>query len=377
MAGAQDMILIETDELAAFYAAKIGNHNRIAIDFEGEWNLHRYGLHLCLIQISDGEANYLFDPLKIKELRPIWDILENPKILKISHGPQSDLVLLDYRYDVHPRNIFDTEKAAQLLGYESTSLSGLLELHHGIQKNTKVRASNWNIRPLTQKMLEYAAMDVEYLLDVHLRLLDELKEKGRLAWQEEENIRLEDIRHREKEDPHLEIKGAEKLTRRQMAILKFIYEARDKIAEKYDKPAYHIISNQLLIGLSENPPISIEDWRELKGVNPRVRIYAQDFFEAVKKGKALPLEDNIKKVYDDRMGRKEWFDRVNLIKDTLDILRKKIEEDHEMSHLILSSRTVKRIAYGEFTFEDLRKWQREILLEKAEEIGMDLAFLEE
>lgn len=371
------MILIETDELAGFYADKIAKHNRIAIDFEGEWNLHRYGLHLCLIQISDGEANYLFDPVKIKDLRPIWDILENPAILKISHGPQSDLVLLDYRYDVHPRNIFDTEKAAQLLGYESTSLSGLLELHHGIQKNTKVRASNWNIRPLTQKMLEYAAMDVEYLLDVHLRLLDELKDKGRLAWQEEENVRLEDIRHREKEDPHLEIKGAEKLTRRQMAILKFIYEARDKIAEKYDKPAYHIISNQLLIGLSENPPISLDDWRDLKGVNPRVRIYAQDFFDAVKKGKALPLEDNIKKVYDDRMGRKEWFDRVNLIKDTLDVLRKKIEEDHEMSHLILSSRTVKRIAYGEFTFDDLRKWQREILLEKAEEIGMDLAFLEE
>ena len=37
----------------------------IAMDFEGEYNLHIYGEHLCLIQIYDRTMFYLIDPFKI------------------------------------------------------------------------------------------------------------------------------------------------------------------------------------------------------------------------------------------------------------------------------------------------------------------------
>lgn len=367
---------MERDEEVSDIVEKLGKLSRIGMDLEGEWNLHRYGLHLCLIQMGDGENCYLFDPVKLNNLAPVFRLMEDPDILKISHGPQSDLVLLDYRYDVHPKNLFDTEKAAQLLGYESTSLSGLLEAHFGITKNTKVRASNWNTRPLPEKMLNYAALDVAFLYELHDALTAELEEKNRFHWHQEENERLEEIRFKPKDNPHLELKGAEKLTRRQGEVLKYLYNLRDEIAEDNDRPAYHIIQNKLLVNLAENPPATPEEWKHLKGVNPRVKHFANEFHGAVKKGLSsqLPTSDS-----GDRFAtgkdRKAWYSQVNRVKDTLDVLRKAIEDEHELSHLILSSRTVKRIAYGEFGFEDLREWQKEILREKADEIGLDLAKL--
>ncbi|HHG85891.1 MAG TPA: ribonuclease D, partial [Bacteroidetes bacterium] len=243
----------------------------LAVDFEGEWNLHRYGLHLCLIQVSDGEHISLIDPLTVGDLGPFLEVMEDPDIEIISHGPQSDIVLMDYLFGRQPRNVFDTEKAGQLLNYESTSLSYLLERHFGISKNMKVRVSDWNKRPLSEKMLNYAALDVQYLHQLRVILEEELREVGRFEWQLEECKALEDIRHRKKENPHLEIQRANKLSREEAHILKYIYQAREKLAQELDKPAYYIIPNSRLLELAQAPPQSAHDWSSVKGVNPRLK----------------------------------------------------------------------------------------------------------
>jgi ribonuclease D len=350
----------------------------LGIDFEGEWNLHRYGLHLCLIQISDGTSTFIVDPLAVGELDSFLDILEDPAIEKITHGPQSDMVLMDYLYGRHPKNIFDTEKAAQLLGYENTSLSFLLERHFGITKNMKVRVSDWNQRPLTEQMLNYAAKDVDYLHRLRENLLVELDEKGRVEWLQEECKELEDIRFKKKENPHLEIQNASKLTDLQAHILKHLYDLRDQIAQETDKPAYYIIPNARLIELALNPPRTEQAWMELKSVNPRVKKHAHDFHIAVEHAiGTVPKKDNGR--YQDRdfqgLSKNAYFKLVDQKTALLEQIRDQIKEEYDIYPMILSMRNLKRVAYGEANLNDLKNWQKEILLEKAKAMELDVTLL--
>ena len=349
----------------------------VAVDFEGEWNLHRYGLHLCLIQISDGQQTYLVDPLSVGDLGPFLEMMEDPNVEIISHGPQSDIVLLDYLYGRQPRNVFDTEKAAQLLGYENTSLSFLLERHFGITKNMKVRVSDWNQRPLTESMLNYAAKDVDYLHRLRMLLIDELKEKGRLDWLHEECKELEDIRYKKKENPHMEIQHASKLNERQALVLKGIYEMRDQIAKELDKPAYYIIPNSKLVELANDPPKSESDWSDLKGVNPRIKKYAREFQNAVDNALGSEMVKELR--YQDRnfngLSKNAFFRLVDEKTALLEQIREQIKEEYDIYPMILSMRNLKRVAYGEATLNDFKQWQKDILLEKAKQMELDVAIL--
>lgn len=349
----------------------------LGVDFEGEWNLHRYGLHLCLIQVSDGQDIFLIDPLTVGDLDPFLKVLENPEIKIISHGPQSDIVLLDHLFGRRPTNVFDTEKAGQLLGYESTSLSGMLDRHFGLQKNMKVRVSDWNKRPLKDKMLQYAAMDVAYLHTLRDRLVDELNDKGRLKWHEEECLALEDIRYRKKEQPHLDIQRANRLNRRQAHVLKYLYELRDSLARDLDKPAYYIIPNAKLIELAAQPPSNIKGWTELKGVNPRVKRHAKIFYNAVHEAMNSEPEPTIPTHRMNRAGMSKtaFFRLVDQRTQVLEAIRDQIKEAYDIYPMILSMKNLKRVAYGEATLDDFKAWQKEIVVETAQELKLDLGVL--
>ena len=320
---------------------------------------------------------FLIDPLKVGDLDPFLSILENPDIHIISHGPQSDIVLLDYLFGRRPSNVFDTEKAAQLLGYESTSLSGMLERHFGLSKNMKVRVSDWNKRPLSDKMLDYAALDVAYLHEMRDRLVEELEEKNRLHWHTEECKALEDIRYRKKENPHLDIQGANKLDRYQTHRLKHMYNVRDDIARDTDKPAYYIIPNSKLVELAKEPPPSVKAWTELKGVNPRVKRFAKRFHGAVTTADGSKPENPRANINRGRngMSKNQFFRLVDQRTQVLGLIRDQIKEDYDIYPMILSMRNLKRVAYGEATLQDFKAWQREIVLEKAQELDLDVSIL--
>lgn len=349
----------------------------LGVDFEGEWNLHRYGLHLCLAQVSDGKDIFLIDPLAVGDFGPFLDILENPEINIISHGPQSDIVLLDFLYQRRPTSVFDTEKAGQLLGYESTSLSGMLDKHFGTQKNMKIRVSDWNKRPLSEKMMSYAAMDVAYLHTLKERLIKELDDRGRLQWHTEECTALEVIRYKKKVNPHLDIQRANKLNLRQSHTLKHLYETRDWLARELDKPAYYIIPNARLVELASNPPDSARAWTELKGVNPRVKRNAKIFQQAVDDSFSSEPEQVVPGLRGNRngMSKNAFFRQVDGRTQILEQIRDKIKEDYDIYPMILSMKNLKRVAYGEATLDDFRSWQKAIVLEKAAELKLDLSLL--
>ena len=159
----------------------------LAIDLEMEANLHHYGLHLAMIQLSDGKDTWLIDPLAIDDLGPIVELFENPAVQKVFHDVSFDFRILEELLACRPKNIFDTKIAALLLGKPSISLGGLLQEYFQVEKQEKFQRIDWLQRPLDQDMLAYAAGDVKYLLQLKHKLEDELKAGGRWPWFAEEN----------------------------------------------------------------------------------------------------------------------------------------------------------------------------------------------
>src|SRR4030095_6029530 len=108
-------------------------------------------------------------------------LLEDPGVEIVFHDADYDLRLLHQDYGWHTRNIFDTRVAAQLLGIRAFGLAALLERYFGVKLDKKHQRADWSMRPLTTSMLEYAAQDTEYLLDLRDPLPPQLVEQRRCA----------------------------------------------------------------------------------------------------------------------------------------------------------------------------------------------------
>jgi ribonuclease D len=272
--------------------------------------------------------------------------------------------------------MFDTEKAAQLLGYPSSSLSFLLERHFDRRKEKKLTVSNWNLRPLSSEMLNYAALDVAYLHQLREILIAELQVKGRLSWQEEECLQHEGVRYRDRETPHLRIKGAEALTDQEAHVLKDIFEVRNAIAQELDKPPFYVIKNPLMLKLARRPPVSQEGWANLKGVHPRVRRNAQRFHRAVVNSQDTAPDPSPTPITPDSMDMSKgaYNELVDRRIEILDIICKQIQQEYDdIAGRVFTPRTVRRIATGEASLDGLRRWQRGIVDQKAEELDLDMS----
>lgn len=365
--GAYEYEYIDDRDVFLKTCEKLSSEQSLAVDLEGEYNNHRYGMHLCLLQVATSNQEiYLIDPLTVGSLDPIFRILEEPDIEIISHGPQSDIVLLDCLYGCNPTNVFDTELAASLLGYNQTSLKALLQTHFGLEKNAKLSRENWNIRPLSNNMLDYAALDVACCHALKDLLHKQLTARNRLDWHKEECLVLNDIRHQVKPDRHLKLKGARGLNSDAQHVLKHLYEVREKIASDLDKPPYQIIGNLLLVTLAEDPPY---DWSALKkGVHRQVRREAASFENAVRTAKAtLPKPPDFSR--DAHIIDTRTEEEIRNEAELLERLKQQLEKDYsDVHHLIIHPR-FKQMR----KLDDMKSWKRSIIQETAKKLDLDIS----
>ena len=119
---------------------------------------------IALIQISDGEQCWLIDVLAIEDFVPLKALLENPDQQLIFHACAEDLEVLEYALDIRPSSIFDTQLAAGIanIGY-CMGYARLVDTMFDVSLDKQETRSDWLARPLTQRQLDYAAVDVQYL----------------------------------------------------------------------------------------------------------------------------------------------------------------------------------------------------------------------
>ena len=222
----------------------------MALDVEGD-SFYRYGERLCLVQVAFGGLIRVHDPLET-DLAPFFAELERRQL--ILHGADFDLRLLHARYGFAPARVFDTMLAARFLNIPRFGLSDLYEKYFGIVLEKKHQRADWCHRPLAAELLEYARQDVAHLEELGERLGAELEALGRSEWHREECelVLAKTIRSLARPpDPEAwRVKGSGSLTRRELAHLKELAAARDRIARERDRAHFRVFSVEDLLTLS-------------------------------------------------------------------------------------------------------------------------------
>ena len=327
---AETLLYIDSQQEADDFFDDISGIREIAVDTEGA-SFHRFIDRIYLLQISTRDKSAIVDPLPIGMPRRLGEILLDPQIEVVFHDADYDLRLLHQDYGWHVNNIFDTRIAAQLLGIKAFGLAALLDQFFGVKLDKKHQRADWSLRPLTRGMLDYAAQDTRYLLDLRDELRSRLEKLDRLAWAEEEFARLEGTKWEEDDNSQafLRIKGARDLTRRELALLRELVPWRDSVAREVDRATFRVMGNEVLLEIARTAPKSVKELSTLKGM-PRGILDrgASAILAAVQRGVEI-AEDHLPKFpRAPKWDREEDFDdRVSKLKSVRDAAAARLSLD--------------------------------------------------
>jgi ribonuclease D len=283
---------IETAAEVEELARSLEGEDLIGIDTEAD-SFHSYFTKVCLVQISTRSADHIIDPLAAGSLAPLGRVFESTAVACVLHGADYDLRILDRDHGLRLRGLFDTMIAARFLGHTAFGLSSLLERYFGLKIPKEHQRADWSRRPLTPELLRYAATDTHHLPALHDRMHDELSAKGRLGWAREEFALLEQVRHQAREDlpdGYLKLKGARSLDRRGLAVLRAVFELRERLAREQDRAPFRILGNDTLLELAKQRPKRTRDLASIPGLPRRRRRSFDDDLAAAIQG-ALELPD--------------------------------------------------------------------------------------
>jgi ribonuclease D len=345
---------------------EISGVKELALDTEGA-SFHRFLDRIYLLQISTRERNAIIDPLPIGSPPKLGELLENNAIEVVFHDADYDLRLLHQDYGWHVTAIFDTRVAAQLLGIKSFGLAALLEQFFDVKLDKKHQRADWSMRPLPRDMLEYAAQDTRYLLQLRDQMKSELQRRERWHWAQEEFARLEGTRWEAEEEMEgfLRLKGARDLTRRELAVLREVARWRDEMAAQLDRATFRVMGNEVLFDLARKAPRNITELSSIKGM-PRgmVERGGSDLVAAIRRGLEAPEAELPKFPRGQRWNKdRDFDDRVGRLKTVRDSAASRLELD---PGVLCSRERLENVARsGAKTIEDLekvpglRRWQIE------------------
>jgi ribonuclease D len=177
---AYDYIQTDRDLAALVERLRRTGCARLAIDVEGENNLHSYGIHVALIQLYDGSHGYAVDALTVTDRGLLKGLLESAPWQLVWFDAANDLLSFQHALDIRPSPILDLAIAARMLG-KTGGLQAVSGAGGSSSAKDRFQKSNWLRRPLSRALLDYAISDVANLLPLAEKLLAELEQKGLTA----------------------------------------------------------------------------------------------------------------------------------------------------------------------------------------------------
>ncbi len=275
---------IDAPEQLRAVVAACENVAVLAIDTEFA-RFNTYYPIVGLIQICNGSDCFLIDPLVVGDLAPLAPLMVNPDIVKVFHACSEDLEVFQRCMGVVPTPLFDSQIAAALLGVGfSMSYQNLVDHYLGIKLPKDETRSDWLQRPLTKSQLDYAALDVVYLFQIHQEQATSLAELGRTRWVEEECTQMgSDIPTMvEPGEFYRRIRGAQKLDRQQLNVLKVLCAWREQEARKRDVPRNRIVDQRVLMTIARKGLNEKTQFQDEANMTPRqLRKYGEQILVLV------------------------------------------------------------------------------------------------
>ncbi len=252
----KDWILVDTSKKIKLAIDDFESSSALSIDTE--YDSFRYFREiLCLIQIHANETTYIFDPLGKMDLSFLGKFFNDQSIVKILHAADNDIRLLKRDYQFNFKNIFDTHRAAFLLGLKQLSLEKMILefLNVELKKSKKMQRSRWDKRPLTNEQLQYAMQDVTFLPALYEEQLRQLRTKGLEATASDAFAKIAASTWQEKiidRRGHAKIDGYYSLNQEQKDLLKKLYAWRFRQAKNENCAIFMFLPDKDLLELAHN-----------------------------------------------------------------------------------------------------------------------------
>jgi ribonuclease D len=263
------------DTLPAYHAflTELYQVNEIALDLEFDRNRYGYGFKLCLIQCRIQSTCYIIDPLLLENnLKEFYTYLEDPKRSIVCFSFGEDFRLL-YSLGCNITTVRDLDIGLSLINEAKQSLVNQISSRLGIQTSKSSQTSNWLIRPLSAKQLQYASEDILYLFELRDSIIAELHSKSRYSWFEQENdwaYSVESLPPENLNKITIKPKDLEGLNEIEGYTFKKLFEWRDVQAKNLGKPPFQIIDNHFLKLITQKHAL-VNGWMNERAVHYSLR----------------------------------------------------------------------------------------------------------
>src|SRR5215210_813777 len=233
-------------------------HGSFAVDAERASGF-RYSNRAYLVQIHrHGAGTVLIDPVNhgadpLVTMAPVAEVLATDEW--VLHAADQDLPCLA-EIGMRPSKLYDTELAGRLAGFDRVNLATMVERLLGLGLKKGHGAADWSKRPLPQEWLNYAALDVEVLIELETAVAAVLEEQGKTEWAAQE---FEFLRTFEgaptRRDRWRRTSGIHKIRdRRAMAAVRELWTTRDHIARRRDIAPGRILPDSAIISAATADP---------------------------------------------------------------------------------------------------------------------------
>lgn len=263
----------------------------IAVDAERASG-YKYSQRAYLIQIRrEGSGIFLIDPIACPDLFSISNALSNCEW--IIHASTQDLACLR-EVGISPTSLFDTELGARIAGFERVGLGALIELLLNRSLAKEHSAVDWSTRPLPEPWLNYAALDVELLVELRNEVESVLRESGKLEWAKEEFASvLAAPPSPPREEPWRRTSGLHQVKkRRALAIVKLLWIERDGIAASRDIAPGRILPDSAIVAAALTPPTNASGLMSMRAFHGRgAEKYLRNWWSAIEQALAIPEDD--------------------------------------------------------------------------------------
>ncbi|MGP4111265.1 HRDC domain-containing protein [Streptomyces sp. 4N509B] len=260
----------------------------VAVDAERASG-YRYGQRAYLVQLRrQGAGTALVDPAACPDLSALGSALAPSEW--VLHAATQDLPCLR-DIGMVPTRLFDTELAGRLAGFARVGLGVMVETVLGYSLEKGHSAVDWSTRPLPEPWLRYAALDVELLVDLRNALEEELRGQGKLEWAREEFAAIVTAPPPPpRKDPWRRTSGLHKVRRRrQLAVVRELWTARDQQARRRDLSPGKVLSDAAIVAAAQALPSDVRTLAGLHGFGHRMgRRQLQQWQSAIDRAKELP-----------------------------------------------------------------------------------------
>ncbi|MDV6013369.1 ribonuclease D [Haloechinothrix sp. LS1_15] len=264
---------------------------------------YRYWPRAYLLQLRrEGAGTHLVDPIALAgSLGPLREVLADAEW--VLHAASQDLPCLA-ELGMRPRTLFDTELAGRLAGFPRVGLAALVAELLGYRLAKGHGAADWSRRPLPAEWLTYAALDVEFLLPLRDALQEVLARDGKLAWARQEFDAVRDAEPSEQHsgriktskhgtEPWRRTSGIHKVrTRRGLAIVRELWQARDELARRRDRAPGRVVPDKTIVDAALAEPRDRDELVALPGFGGQYQRKRADFwFRHIRRARELDERD--------------------------------------------------------------------------------------